>query len=57
MLVLIALGGLVAAWRWLPERLPPALSAAAVMRIVGVTVPASAPPPRPPAPPESQFDE
>jgi hypothetical protein len=54
-LVAVALAGLIAAWRYIPERLPPQLRAVQVLNIRG-----SAPPPapaRPPAPPESQFNE
>ena len=58
-LVVFALGGLVAAWRVVPDRLPPPLRPSAVMMAIGVepgpTTPAA--PERPPAPPESQFDE
>jgi hypothetical protein len=54
-LVVVMLGGLIAAWRFAPERVPPALHPAELMRAVGITV--SAGPNRKPAPPESQFDE
>jgi hypothetical protein len=54
---IIAIAGLLAAWRWAPERVPPALQPVEVMRRVGVTLPAPKPPPRRAAPPESQFDE
>jgi hypothetical protein len=56
MLVVIAVLGLVAAWRFVPEHVPAALQPAELMRHVGVSI-ASGPPPRRPAPPESQFDE
>jgi anti-sigma-K factor RskA len=55
-LVVVAVAGLLAAWRFVPERVPPVLQPAALMRIVGVPI-SAAPPPRPPAPPESQYDE
>jgi hypothetical protein len=55
-LVVVAVAGLLAAWRFVPERVPPVLQPAALMRIVGVPISAG-PPPRPPAPPESQYDE
>jgi hypothetical protein len=57
-MTVIALGfvGLFAAWHFAPDRLPPALRPLAVMRDLGVSIP-SAPAPRPPAPPDSQFDE
>jgi hypothetical protein len=54
-MILLAMGGLVAAWRYVPEQLPPKLHAVELLRLVGITV--AAPPTRPPAPPESQFDE
>jgi hypothetical protein len=56
MLVVMAVAGLLAAWRWAPDRVPPALRPAALMRLIGVPV-ATGAPPRRPAPPESQFDE
>jgi hypothetical protein len=59
MLVIVAVAGLLAAWRFAPDRVPPALQPIELMRLVGVTLPSPEPPPRPPplAPPESQFDE
>ncbi len=54
-LVLIAAGGLIAAWKLVPDRVPPMLHPAELMRLVGVTIDAR--PARKPAPPESQFDE
>ena len=59
MLVIVAVAGLLAAWRFAPDRVPPALQPIELMRLVGVTPPSPEPPPRPPppAPPESQFDE
>jgi hypothetical protein len=54
-LVAIALAGLISAWRYIPERLPPQLRAAPFLNIrVSESPPA---PVRPPPPPESQFDE
>jgi hypothetical protein len=55
-LLVLAVAALLAAWRFVPERVPPQLHPAELMRLVGVTVGSGAPP-RPPAPPESQFDE
>jgi hypothetical protein len=52
-LVAIGLGGLIAAWRYVPDRLPPRLRPGAVLLISE----APAGPVRKPAPPESQFDE
>jgi hypothetical protein len=60
-LLLLAVGGLIAAWRYAPDRVPARLRAVELLRLVGVTVAEPPPPPpaptRPPAPPESQFDE
>jgi anti-sigma-K factor RskA len=54
-LVAIALAGLIAAWRYIPERLPPQLGA---VQVLNLRIPEPAPAPvRPPAPPGSQFDE
>jgi anti-sigma-K factor RskA len=53
--VAAALAGLIAAWRYVPERLPPQLRAANVLNMR-----VAAPPPsrvRPTPPPGSQFDE
>jgi hypothetical protein len=55
-LVVVAMAGLVAAWRFVPERVPAPLQPAELMRLVGVHV-GSGQPVRRPAPPESQFDE
>jgi len=55
-LVVLAMAALLAAWRFVPERVPPVLRPAALMRLVGVPIGTGAPP-RPPAPPESQYDE
>ena len=54
-LVVVALGALIAAWRFAPEHVPPILHPLELMRAAGITV--NAGPPRKPAPPESQFDE
>jgi hypothetical protein len=56
LLLVAALASLVAAWRFVPERIPPALQPAALMHLAGIPVPASSPPRRPP-PPESSFQE
>jgi hypothetical protein len=51
--VAILLGGLIAAWRFAPERLPQQLRPKVVLQL-----PDPPPSPRkPPAPPGSQFDE
>ena len=58
-LVVLALAGLVAAWRIVPDRLPTALRPAKVMMAIGIEPGLAVPQPPPPkqAPPESQFDE
>ena len=56
-LVVLGVAALLAAWRFVPERVPPALQPVELMRLVGVTIAPPPPPPRPQAPPESQFDE
>jgi anti-sigma-K factor RskA len=56
MLVVVAVAALLAAWKWVPDRVPGALQPAALLRLIGVSAPAGAPV-RPPAPPESSFDE
>ena len=55
-LVVAAVAALLAAWRFLPDRVPPMLQPVELMRQMGVALPA-APAPRRPAPPGSQFDE
>jgi hypothetical protein len=55
-LLVLAVVALLAAWRFVPDRLPAILQPLELMRHVGVSVP-GAPPRRAPAPPESQFDE
>ena len=47
---LLAMAALLAAWRFVPERVPPALQPVALMRLVGVTIAPPPPPPRPQAP-------
>jgi hypothetical protein len=56
-LVVLAVAALLAAWRFAPERVPPMLRPLELMRQMGVTIPAGAPPPRRPLPPQTQFDE
>jgi anti-sigma-K factor RskA len=56
-LVVVAVAALLAAWRFAPERVPPMLRPLELMRQMGVTVPATAPLPRRPLPPQTQFDE
>jgi hypothetical protein len=56
-LVVVAMVALLAAWRFAPERVPPMLRPLELMRQMGVTVPATAPLPRRPLPPQTQFDE
>lgn len=50
--LVVAVGGLLAAWRYAPERLPPPLRATNLLHIE-----LPPPPQKPKAPPESQFDE
>jgi hypothetical protein len=47
-LLVLAVAGLLSAWRFAPERVPPMLQPVELLREVGITLP---------APPESQFDE
>jgi hypothetical protein len=54
-LLVLAVAALLAAWRFVPERLPPMLQPAELMRHLGIT--STGPPARKPAPPESQYDE
>ncbi|MGE3156677.1 MAG: hypothetical protein AB7K78_08180 [Xanthobacteraceae bacterium] len=58
-LILLAIAGLVAAWRFAPERVPQPLQPVELLRAAGIPVPVKVvgPPPRRPAPPESQYDE
>jgi hypothetical protein len=55
-LVVAAVVALLAAWRFVPDRVPAMLQPVELMRQMGVALPA-APAPRRPAPPASQFDE
>jgi len=55
-LVVTAVAALLAAWRFVPDRVPPMLQPVELMRQIGVALPAASPPRRP-APPGSQFDE
>ena len=56
-LIAVGLAGLIAAWRYFPDRLPPQLRAENVLNIHASAPPPPPAPVRPPAPPESQFDE
>jgi hypothetical protein len=56
-IVLAAMAGLVAAWRFIPDRIPPALQPVELMRLAGIPVPVAQPPRKPPPPPESTFEE
>jgi hypothetical protein len=56
--VLVAFAGLLAAWRFLPDQLPFPLQPSEVLMSLGIEpVHSASQAPRPPAPPESQFDE
>jgi hypothetical protein len=55
-LAVLMMAGLAGLWKYAPDRLPPALQPAELMRVLGVHVEAGAPA-RKPAPPESQYDE
>src|SRR5262249_26561179 len=55
LLPIVAAAGPVAAWRFAPERVPPRLQPAELMRAAGIATGVA--PARRPAPPESQFDE
>jgi hypothetical protein len=54
LLIVLAFGALIAAWRYAPERLPSGLS---VHSLLNVPLPPPPPPPKPKAPPESVFEE
>ncbi len=56
LLAILAAAALPALWKYVPERVPPALRPLALMRLIGVTIDTSSAL-RVPAPPESQFDE
>jgi hypothetical protein len=58
-LILLMAAALVAAWRFAPERVPVSLQPVELLRAAGIAVPTVVvgPPPRKPAPPESQYDE
>jgi hypothetical protein len=55
-LAVLAVAGLLALWKYEPERVPPVLRPLELMRLVGITINPSSTL-REPAPPESQFDE
>jgi hypothetical protein len=55
-LVVLAVAALLAAWKFAPERVPPMLQPLELLRHVGVTPPAAAPPRRP-VPPPSLHEE
>jgi hypothetical protein len=55
--VVLAVAALLASWRFVPDRVPPALQPVEVMRLVGVHIGPPPPPPRPKPPPESEFEE
>jgi hypothetical protein len=55
-LVVAAVAALLAAWKFVPDRVPPMLQPVELMRQVGIALP-TGPAPRRPAPPGSQFDE
>lgn len=59
-LVLAGLGGLLAAWKYVPGRVPPALQPPELLAAIGISVVPpipKVPPVKKPAPPEAQFDE
>jgi hypothetical protein len=58
-LILVAVAALVAAWRFVPDRVPPPLRPVQVLRALGIATPVTVvgPAPRKPAPPESRYDE
>jgi hypothetical protein len=53
LLVVVAIGGLVAAWRFAPERVPPALQPTQIMTAIGI----GSPPPPAARPTPGAFDE
>jgi hypothetical protein len=59
-LVVLGLAALLAAWRFVPDRLPAGMRPSELMMTLGIAARPPAPPPppeRPQPPPESQFDE
>jgi hypothetical protein len=56
LLLVAALAGLAAAWKFAPDRVPTMLQPAELMRHLDIAVPARTPPRRP-ASPQSQFEE
>jgi hypothetical protein len=56
LLLLIAVGGMVAAWRFAPEYVPPELQPIQALRVIGIKID-TGPPPRPPLPPGSDYNE
>jgi hypothetical protein len=59
-LVVLAIAGLVGAWKFAPDQVPPMLQPAELMQLVGVSIatqPVPPAPPRPPVPPGSEYDE
>ncbi len=58
-LILLGIAALVAAWRFVPDRLPQPLQPVEVLRAMGIATPVTivGPPPRRPAPPESRYEE
>jgi hypothetical protein len=55
-LAVLMMVGLIALWKFDPDRLPQALQPVELMRLLGINVEAGLPP-RKPAPPESQYNE
>jgi hypothetical protein len=56
-LVVVGLGALLAAWRFVPDRLPARLRPAQLMMSIGIEPTPKAAPAVKPAPPQAQFDE
>jgi hypothetical protein len=56
-LLVMGLAALLAAWRFVPDRLPAGLRPAQLMTSIGIQALPKAAPAVKPAPPESQFDE
>jgi hypothetical protein len=55
--LVVGLVALLAAWRFIPDRLPARLRPAELMTSIGIQAPPRAAPDLRPAPPEAQFDE